>query len=269
MKPYFYACRKGDDLFIMSREAADVGDFLLILDWDMEELGEGKVHRGVLEAARWVIGECRKLIDECPGQIVTSGHSLGGAISAMITAILVLEEHRENVTAVCLGSLPIFSSELVPKVKSFITTFVYGDDIIARLTSQCVANFVKFFIPPDEACMPGVRICMQGMCGQLVQGIMMQNRDTSYDPEVFRRLQVQIPRIVEGLVQEASGHENCRFFLPGEVLLMSPSGGGWRIRHFEEQDNNIGCCTLLSGIHDHSIQNYEEALFSLDSLDCS
>jgi hypothetical protein len=109
---------------------------------------------------------------------------------------------------------------------------------------------------------------MEGLCGQLIQGIMMQNRDSSYDPEVFGRLQVQIRRIVEGLVQQAGGQEHCQFYLPGEVLLMSDSPEGWTVRHFEERDNNINCCTLLSSIKDHSLQNYEEVLFSLDALEC-
>jgi hypothetical protein len=266
MQPFFYACKNGKDLYIVSRGPADFSDFLLIVDFEVKEFQGGQVHGGVDKAARWIIQECRKYIDACTGKIICAGHSLGGSLSGMAAAILVLEEQKDNVEAVCLGPLPIFSASLIPRVKDFITTFVYRNDVVPRLTAKFLAGAVHHCAPPTLTETNTLTIILQGMFGLIIQGIMMQNRNGAYDHRLFRNLEAQVPAIVARLVEIFNEPDRYEFDLPGVVHLLVSDKDGCNSKCFEECDRTFTCHSLLSSVCDHNIQNYEDALFALDCL---
>ncbi|KAI4340200.1 hypothetical protein MLD38_025062 [Melastoma candidum] len=113
---------------------------------DEEVTFEGySTHFGSAEAARWFltheIGTVKKFLDKYEGfRLRIVGHSLGGAIAALLTIMLRKKSKEELgfdpniVTSVGCATPPCVSKELAESCSDFVCNVVMQDDIVPRLS---------------------------------------------------------------------------------------------------------------------------------------
>jgi len=80
--------------------------------------------------------------------IVCVGHSAGGSIAALVTALLAANGF-DQVSAICLGPAPCATTRHFPKVRR-ITTIVLGDDLLPRASRASfirLRNRLRRFLP--------------------------------------------------------------------------------------------------------------------------
>ena len=263
--PYFFAAKSGDDILISVRGAAEPGDFLVVLDFTRVDFAGGKAHRGVLNAARWIISQARQLIDGCTGRVICCGHSLGGASAAMIAAILILEENRRNVFAVSIAPFPIFTRDLAQRLSENVVSFAFRNDVVPKLNSRNIGIIVSSLVGTGPQQQQNVAF-LQGMVRNLVTGLMSS---VSYvDRNSLININQQIPAITETLLTTTRQNQTDEFFLPGKDYFLSYDQDGFPIvRRYTEQDSAFNMLTLLQGLGDHSGELYNEVLYSIDELE--
>ena len=254
LKPFFYLAKGNDDLYICIRGASEPGDFAIVLDFEREDFLTGKAHHGVLESSRWIISECEKYINECKGRIICTGHSLGGATSAMIATILKLEKKLNNIIAISFAPFPIFTKEISNQTETFIWSFVYGNDLVPRLNSNVIASLVNMFVPPGPNQQNGI-IMLQNILMQMLQGILRTNGIT--DNNSLYQLQQKLPNLVNILLKTARGLEKNEFFLPNNSIHFQKNQEGNLLYSKFIEQNNFNILLGLTGISDHGFFNYE------------
>ena len=262
MKPQFFLAKGGNDLYISVRGAAEPGDFAIVLEFNREDFLDGKVHKGVLDSARWIIEQCNSYIENCTGNIICTGHSLGGATSAMIATLLRYEKGIDNVFAISFAPFPIFSESVAQMSKDFICSFVYGNDVVPHLSAKTIGTLVNMFIPPGPQQQNGINM-MQGMVMRLLQGIMQQNGMSDYSSTA--QINARMPKIMQSLIQIARGEEKEEFFVPGTSYHFIRDNGEIVCRLFDET-LAFNIMASLVGIADHSFLNYEEAIICTECL---
>ncbi len=111
---------------------------------------------GMSRAAIWVADEVepvlRGLVDD-GYEVVLTGHSLGGAVSALLGFLL-----RQRIPGLCLrcvtfGSPSCMDEELAGQCAEWTTSVVLHDDVIPRITHTSVRDLVKELLRQRECCM--------------------------------------------------------------------------------------------------------------------
>lgn len=265
LMPYFYVAKNGDDLVIAVRGAAEPGDFMLVLDFERTDFCGGKAHNGVLRAARWIIEKSRSFIDACTGRIVTCGHSLGGSTSAMIAAILILEEHRQNVFAVSIAPFPILTPDLCKQLEPYITSFAFRRDVVPRLSSKNTGLIVRSFVPVNTQT-PQAKQMIMGIAQMVISGILQVTNFNN--PQTDQTIREQLPQITERLLATTTTEEIYEFYLPGKAYYIDYDQDGIPYaRPYSEQDTVFNMQMLMQGINDHGGENYNDIIYALDELD--
>lgn len=260
LMPRFFCGTIGDDLYIVTRGATEAHDFLTVLNMAQEPLAGGEVHSGVLGCARYIISQCRTHIDNCKGKIIVTGHSLGGATSAMIAAVLRLEEKRETVSAITAAAFPVFTRDLKEQSKSFITAVVYNNDIVPSLTRKNLTTFIRSLgagspnTPPEQA---NAAAC--AMLVPMLEGILRSRGVT--DEAVFAGLRDAVPRAVESLTSLPKGMKDV--FCAGDVtrVVIGPNGA-ISLQPFTE-GQPLNPIMIPMGVADHNLQLLIAALKKL------
>jgi len=138
---YFLAVdHKTQSIVLAIRGSFEIKDAIPDLIANKTEFLEGSTHNGLLRASLNVKKEIdenfKQLKNKYPNyQIILTGHSLGAAVAAIITTLL-LEEYAQNIKlhAYCFACPAIFTYDLALQYKNYITTFIYNDDCIPRLS---------------------------------------------------------------------------------------------------------------------------------------
>nr|AAW58077.1 triacylglycerol lipase [Trichomonas vaginalis] len=258
-KPYFFLAKGDDNIYISIRGACEPGDFGICLDFERENLANGKAHRGILNAARWVIEQCDKYINECRGKIICTGHSLGGAVSSMICSILRLERGLKNVYAVSMAPFPILSSNLVQETKKYIMSFVYNNDVVPHLNSRTIGMLVSMFCPPG----PNQNAAMlTGMINQMLLGIMQQSgyMQAGSNQELAQKL----PSLVQRLLQMSQPPEETELFMPGSCYHIQATPDGNVTFTIFNEATPFNVMAVMGGLMDHNITNYIDNIMGWD-----
>ncbi|KAK1313803.1 hypothetical protein QJS10_CPA06g00271 [Acorus calamus] len=128
---------------------------------DQEITFEGfSTHFGTSEAARWFLrhelGSIRNCLEKYKGfRLRLVGHSLGGAIAALLAIMLRKKSQQELgfepeiVSAVGIGTPPCVSKELAESCTSYVSTVVLQDDIIPRLSTASIARLRNEILETD------------------------------------------------------------------------------------------------------------------------
>lgn len=258
--PYFFLATGDDNVYISIRGACEPDDFAICLDFERADFAGGKAHRGILEAARWVIDQCQKYIDNCKGKIICTGHSFGGATSSMICAILRLERNMNNVYAVSMAPFPILSPDLKAKTTKYIMSFAYNGDVVPRLNSRNIGMIVNMFCPPGPNQQNGIMM-LQGMLQQMFgiaqQSVMPQGASST-------NISQKLPQLVQRLVQFAQRPEPVELVMPGTAyhIQATPDGNVNFVIFNENQPLNL--MLAMGGLMDHNITNYIDNIMCWD-----
>lgn len=253
MPLFFLAKEKGsEDLYIAVRGATETCDFVRVLNFKHSPFLTGEVHGGVLEAARYVISESRKYIDACKGRIICTGHSLGGSTSAIIAAILRLEEKRENVICISEAPFPVFTEDIKKLTETFATSIIYNNDVVPLLSHKNIYTFLHQMVPPEAQQNPQIAAAAVGqIVQQLIIGILKSRGVT--DPDVINSIREKIPVIVSNLMQSPSDQKEL--YLPGKMFQVIMKGQNlYEIAPFVEGNPLPNILSLMIGVQDHSLQ---------------
>jgi len=123
----------------------------------------GITHSGVLEASKWFhdnIGRQMVMFANEYGtdNIFITGHSLGGSVAAITTILLndYLSEQKTwpltasgkklNVHCYAFGSPPVATMEIIERYLDCIDMFIYGEDVVPRLSYGSVLDFQALLV---------------------------------------------------------------------------------------------------------------------------
>lgn len=134
---YFIAIdHKNKNIALAIRGSMSPSDLLTDADIKPLDFKGGRVHGGILKASNMVYRDTKLSIKaikkEYPDySFITTGHSLGGAVSAVIAHLF--NDDNIDTRAYCYGPPPIFTHNLAKMYNDKILTIVKGDDIVSRL----------------------------------------------------------------------------------------------------------------------------------------
>ena len=262
-KPYFFWATGDGNVYICVRGACEPSDFAICLDFERADFCGGKAHRGILEACRWIVEQCRPYIDRCTGKIICTGHSLGGASSSMIAAILALEMNRPNVYAVSLAPFPIFSSDIQERTKPFIVSFVYNNDIVPRLNSRTIGSIVQMLsLATGGVVNPQA---LQSFIAPMLTGIMQQSGYST--PQAYQDIATKIPSLVDRLAQMAMRPESVELMMPGRCFHIQTTPEGYVTFTPYNESIPFNIMGMMAGLTDHMITNYIDNIMCWDGPD--
>mmetsp|Transcript_104762 Transcript_104762/g.291759 ORF Transcript_104762/g.291759 Transcript_104762/m.291759 type:complete len:507 (+) Transcript_104762:89-1609(+) len=122
--------------------------------------GDYVVHSGLLHAAEWVLRKVRRhlsrmevLAGDSPFQLVVVGHSLGGAVAAMLAKML-RDRHCPRIAdgrsgesprtyyayAFCYGAPMLFDRRLATEMERFVINVVNNKDVFPRVSHHSLEN---------------------------------------------------------------------------------------------------------------------------------
>lgn len=119
-----------------------------------------RYHRGHWKASEYVLSnvlERLKLFREIfpKTQIVVTGHSLGGAIAAMLVHRLKFEYNFRDVFGVGFGPSPCINASMSRKLQPYFSTIVHGTDMICRLSRRNLELTIKNKSREPRLVLPG------------------------------------------------------------------------------------------------------------------
>eukprot|EP00479_Gromia_sphaerica_P001075 TRINITY_DN11234_c0_g1_i1.p1 TRINITY_DN11234_c0_g1~~TRINITY_DN11234_c0_g1_i1.p1 ORF type:complete len:236 (-),score=33.52 TRINITY_DN11234_c0_g1_i1:50-757(-) len=148
-KPAHVICidHKHKTVVLSLRGRSNFQDFM----WDLKCVNmpfeESVVHGGLLNSAKWLQKHLDRPLKDAFLQnddykLVVCGHSMGGAVAALLTILFSKDELYKNrkVHAYCFGSPCVVGHELSFTSQDFITSIVLGTDVIARFSAGSIAN---------------------------------------------------------------------------------------------------------------------------------
>ena len=113
------------------------------------------VHGGYLRAAHAILDDCGlraalERLRDAGYRLTIVGHSLGGGVGVVLTALLTHGACYPGVTCVAYASPPCTSPPLASLLKSSVVAVVHNDDIIPRTSDANLRKLVKALEEGDE-----------------------------------------------------------------------------------------------------------------------
>lgn len=257
--PTFFLAGKGDDYYVSIRGAGSASDFLLALDVERVEYMDGTVHRGVYAGAKGIYDRIIDRIKGCKGRVVCTGHSLGGATSSVLATLINFEAEITSV-AVSLAPFPVFSPSLAELTESFITSFVYNNDLVPLLSASNARMLLPFFginlNDPSGATSSPLFSMMTPILQQLsgFSGVQV-------DPE---QLKSRISSAINGIVSVINRNLE-EFYVPGTCyhFVKDVNTNSCKVYGFQ-QGRSFDFTMLLTGVADHDPNLYINAISNWD-----
>jgi len=139
------------------RGTANVEDVLTDVHAESAPFHVGHAHRGILCSAQYLDRELRDHVKNISRsheewEIVITGHSLGGAVATVLAIIWHNDRSiGSKVRAISFAAAACVSKPLAEDCMGFVTSVVYADDLVSRLSLRAVEN---------------LRHILVGMCSQ-------------------------------------------------------------------------------------------------------
>lgn len=183
-------------------------DTLTDLACEYEEWKGGYVHSGMRKAASWFVKNMAKeLIEQAIANnlegILIVGHSLGAGTAAL-TAILmeeyiIAQKKDLKIHAYCFGAPPVVSLEVAKKYEYLIDTYIYGNDIVPKLSYGAFLDFKSMLLCASEN--GDVSYFFRNPTGEAYKKIMAElddckariaNRTDNINPKVIKIFYFQL-----------------------------------------------------------------------------
>lgn len=178
-------------------------------DLDDTAYVRGYGHSGVLRSARNLFKSIRDIVLEVTLKypnytIVTTGHSLGGAIAAVLALLFRDDTECPNAVSVAFAPPPCVTYDLAEQTAALGVTVVNGPDIVPRLS---VALLLPLFATARY-----VADLSRTRKTLLAMGVKRGVLDWSMLESVTQRRTVDMEKL----------HDGRRLFLPGRVVQLLP-----------------------------------------------
>lgn len=172
-----------------------------------DDVVQGFGHSGVLRSARNLFHKIRDSVltklRENPGfELMTTGHSLGGATASVLAMIMRDDPEFPRALAFAFAPLPCLTYELAELTSSFTVTVINGPDIVPRLS---VAMLLPYFATARY-------VANLSRARKLLIGLGFKGSVVDWD-----KLGAHNAKIVRELEKV---HEGCRLYIPGKVFQL-------------------------------------------------
>ena len=142
-KPVWWICRDRatSTIMVAIRGTFSMSDVLSDVLATQTLYKEHVIHEGVLASARWVYRKVAPVLhrESEGGKIVITGHSLGGAVAALL-AWLLREDAGLPARAFVFGVPQVTDEALARKMARFVTGIIHARDIIPMLSQKSVED---------------------------------------------------------------------------------------------------------------------------------
>lgn len=150
-KPLWWLCidKASSSIVIAVRGTFGTGDVVSDALARQVEFKGHVVHQGMLLSAQWLLGKVLPMLKGIAGfdsgqyRLVTTGHSLGGGVSAML-AWLLRKDHETGPCAECrsfvYGAPLICDRVLAEKMRSFVVHIVHNKDMVPRISMKTMED---------------------------------------------------------------------------------------------------------------------------------
>ncbi|CAE7576720.1 ECHIA, partial [Symbiodinium necroappetens] len=142
-KPVWWICRDRatSTIMVAIRGTFSMSDVLSDVLATQTLYKEHVIHEGVLASARWVYSKVAPVLrrESEGGKIVITGHSLGGAVAALL-AWLLREDAGLPARAFVFGVPQVTDEALARKMARFVTGIIHARDIIPMLSQKSVED---------------------------------------------------------------------------------------------------------------------------------
>lgn len=149
---YFLACVRAEKkAYLILPGTKDVGDIATDLNAEEEKLLHGAAHKGMVQSARWLLGEVSPVLVHLYTQgyqVTIVGHSLGAAVAALLT--IMLRPQISNLVCYAYGTPACVDERLMASTFDCIVSVVNRDDVVPRLTVQNVESLTKSALCPGQ-----------------------------------------------------------------------------------------------------------------------
>ncbi|EAX98727.1 Lipase family protein [Trichomonas vaginalis G3] len=260
--PVYFIASEGNDYFVCTRGATDANDFEIVLEIDLVPFLNGKAHKGILDAARKIVEDNEEILKQCKGQIHVIGHSLGAATSIGVSTVLRLEKHYTNVDCYNFAQFPVFSKEIADQTRDWMTSVIYGEDIVPKVTNKNVSMPLNAMAPPgpnQAQAIQGLKSTIAGMMQNIVAGQGVTDKQQLNN--VAAVLDVKLDKLVE----MATNVDPQSPTLSGTLLHVVQRTDYWTgvtSYHVIPYDENMGInfFGLMIGVQQHYIKFYSQVL---------
>ncbi|CAM0139546.1 unnamed protein product [Umbelopsis sp. WA50703] len=166
---YFIARDRATNSIVLSiRGTMSAFDTLTDLVCEYEQWKGGFVHKGMKSSALWFFRNVAPQLIAYTNQHATSalyivGHSLGSSTAAILTIMLLdyIDEFRKSVDndsnqdfqIKCFGYAPAcgLSLDLSERYKDYIQSYVFGDDVVSKMSYGSMMDVKELLIASSEA----------------------------------------------------------------------------------------------------------------------
>mmetsp|Transcript_20664 Transcript_20664/g.39232 ORF Transcript_20664/g.39232 Transcript_20664/m.39232 type:complete len:771 (-) Transcript_20664:222-2534(-) len=149
---YFLACVRAEKkAYLILPGTKDVGDIATDLNAEEEKLLHGSAHKGMVQSARWLLGEVSPVLVHLYTQgyqVTIVGHSLGAAVAALLT--IMLRPQISNLFCYGYGTPACVDERLMASTFDCMVSVVNRDDVVPRLTVQNVETLTKSALCPGQ-----------------------------------------------------------------------------------------------------------------------
>lgn len=169
---------------------------------------QGYGHAGIVRSARNVMrsfqDDLLKALTEYPTYgIVLTGHSLGGAVAAVVSMLLRADDRFPLSKAVCFGSPPCVSMNVAEACEESVINVVNGSDLVPRVS---IPVLIRFFATCRH-------IKDQKRWRKVLIDLGFRNLALKWD--------TLIQSTDEYVNTHLAHHEKTRLFVPGRLFQMS------------------------------------------------
>lgn len=214
-KPNFFVIldRRYEAVILSIRGTMSMGDLITDLACEYVPWRGGVVHSGLLMASQWFLDHIgRQLLlfarEYGMPNIYLVGHSLGGAIAALTTVMLLewikdtnassrtfdFAETPKNIHCYAYGPPPIATLDLLDPYRDHIDTFVCGEDVVPHLSYDSIVNLKTLLVFAAEI----------GSTSHLL-------KDPT--PELLARIQ----ECRDAMIERNRRSQQCILHLPGRI----------------------------------------------------
>jgi len=131
---------------IAVRGTATSSDVMIDLQCGNLPLENGQAHQGILQTAKGLLPKIEQVLEKHGNmdrdKIIFTGHSLGGGTSAILTTLFRRKQKNAYKDATCFVFAPAACISGHPEINQGITSFVFEDDLVPRLS---LASIEKLF----------------------------------------------------------------------------------------------------------------------------
>lgn len=214
---------KMQNIIVTIRGTANVEDCFTDIHAESVPFHVGHAHRGMLCCAQFLDRRLRRIVRNLSRKhlkynIVITGHSLGGGAATLLAIIWHHDRmFGSRVRGVAFAAAACVSKELSRYCTEFVTSVIYADDLVSRLSLRAVENLRRILVAMCSE--DGKDQCFDAdSISSLIEAYITAGRSTA------KRWRRYLDRIYHALTSVAAKHQSPFqiMYTGGSILCAIP-----------------------------------------------